>query len=186
MKECIYCKKDYELNYFYNDKSKKDGKKPRCKNCEKKYIDKTNRRNYEKRYWNKNIDKRKLKSFRFNSKIENKIKAHEKRKKRYYDNNFILNRHINDLKRRLKNKYPIDKNYLKYLIENQLNCYYCGKELLNKYEIEHKIPVSKGGNNSNNNIVLSCMKCNRQKGNKTDIEFKKYISIVKGVGYKMV
>jgi 5-methylcytosine-specific restriction endonuclease McrA len=186
MKLCIHCGKELQLKFFYNDKSKRDGKKPRCKKCEKEYVDMENRRKYEKEYWQRNKNRKVLKAFRYNSKKENKIKAHEKRKLRYYDKDFILRRHINDMKRRFNIKNKIDMFYLKKLIETQKYCYYCGYELFDKYEIEHKIPVSRGGDNSNGNIILSCVKCNRQKGKKTDKEFIEHLSFLKGVDYQVV
>lgn len=46
-------------------------------------------------------------------------------------------------------------------------CQYCGKKAPNvELEIDHKIPVSKGGNNAIENLVTSCFDCNRGKGAK--------------------
>lgn len=46
-------------------------------------------------------------------------------------------------------------------------CQYCGKKAPNvTLEIDHKIPVSKGGNNAIENLVTSCFDCNRGKGAK--------------------
>lgn len=53
-------------------------------------------------------------------------------------------------------------------------CFYCDVELNGKGEIDHKIPVSLGGTNSPDNLTLSCTKCNRDKHNKTAIEFLEY------------
>ncbi len=38
-------------------------------------------------------------------------------------------------------------------------------------ELDHRNPVSKGGSNNIRNLALSCQKCNRQKGNKTEVEY---------------
>jgi hypothetical protein len=55
-------------------------------------------------------------------------------------------------------------------------CYYCGDLFfngsLNCYKHrEHKTPLSRGGSNYISNIVLSCPKCNLEKGTMTHEEF---------------
>lgn len=50
-------------------------------------------------------------------------------------------------------------------------CSYCGK-VGGKLEGDHIIPISKGGTNELHNLTTSCRKCNRQKKDKTVIEFK--------------
>lgn len=50
-------------------------------------------------------------------------------------------------------------------------CQYCGKKAPGVVlEIDHKIPVSKGGDNSMGNLVTSCFDCNRGKSDKHLIE----------------
>ena len=44
-------------------------------------------------------------------------------------------------------------------------CYMCRVDLqLNEIELDHLIPVSKGGDSSPNNLAVSCMFCNRSRG----------------------
>jgi len=54
-------------------------------------------------------------------------------------------------------------------------CYLCGELLYGKLddlpEVEHKIPISRGGTNDISNIGLAHMRCNRRKHAKTDKEF---------------
>jgi CRISPR/Cas system Type II protein with McrA/HNH and RuvC-like nuclease domain len=42
-------------------------------------------------------------------------------------------------------------------------CLYCGCELNRKGDIEHFIPVSRGGRNSKENLALACSSCNSSK-----------------------
>jgi CRISPR/Cas system Type II protein with McrA/HNH and RuvC-like nuclease domain len=58
-------------------------------------------------------------------------------------------------------------------------CHYCGEYLYSKweegrapYDIEHKIPLSRGGTNYIDNIALACADCNSSKGPLTEEEFK--------------
>ena len=68
----------------------------------------------------------------------------------------------------------IDADYLKKLLEGNI-CYYCGCEIKGKKTIDHKIPVVKGGTNGNENLVLSCVHCNTQKGSKTEEEYREWL-----------
>ena len=52
-----------------------------------------------------------------------------------------------------------------YLLEKfNRTCVYCGKQNV-PFEIEHIVPVSKGGSNRVSNLTLSCVECNRAKDN---------------------
>jgi len=56
-------------------------------------------------------------------------------------------------------------------------CYYCGKQLAWKnygkvdkrgaWEVDHSKPKSKGGSDYSRNLFPACIKCNRDKSNKT-------------------
>ena len=50
-------------------------------------------------------------------------------------------------------------------------CEYCGLKLEGKGELEHKVPISRGGESSLDNITLACFLCNKEKHNKTPEEF---------------
>ena len=39
------------------------------------------------------------------------------------------------------------------------------------YEVDHRVPPTRGGNHKLENLVLSCVKCNQRKNRKTDVEF---------------
>jgi 5-methylcytosine-specific restriction endonuclease McrA len=42
-------------------------------------------------------------------------------------------------------------------------CYLCNQELTFEYEVDHFIPVTKGGTNNPGNLRLACKECNRNK-----------------------
>ncbi|MDP5277200.1 HNH endonuclease [Chengkuizengella axinellae] len=52
-------------------------------------------------------------------------------------------------------------------------CFYCGEKggLL---EVDHMMPISRGGSNDLSNLTTSCRRCNRQKRDKTVEEFKEW------------
>lgn len=50
-------------------------------------------------------------------------------------------------------------------------CYYC-RDPFGEYHVDHMTPLCRGGSNSLDNLAISCVKCNLQKGAKTAEEFK--------------
>lgn len=50
-------------------------------------------------------------------------------------------------------------------------CCYCGRFLSNGWELDHAIPLTRGGSNASANLAISCRQCNRAKGNLTPEEF---------------
>lgn len=63
---------------------------------------------------------------------------------------------------------PISKGLRwKVFVRDNFTCQYCGRTPKKHgvtLEIDHKIPVSKGGTNELDNLVTSCSDCNRGKG----------------------
>jgi len=56
---------------------------------------------------------------------------------------------------------------------DKYKCTYCGK-VGGKLEPDHIIPISKGGTNDIINLTTACLKCNRQKKDKTPEEFNQW------------
>lgn len=48
----------------------------------------------------------------------------------------------------------------------QGKCYYCRKKVGITYDVDHVIPLSKGGTNDPSNLVIACPHCNRSKCDK--------------------
>lgn len=56
-------------------------------------------------------------------------------------------------------------------VRDDFTCQYCGDKAEN---IDHVIPRAKGGRNVWENVVASCLKCNRKKADKLPKEAKMY------------
>lgn len=51
-------------------------------------------------------------------------------------------------------------------------CFYCTSPLTPEtLTVDHKIPSSRGGKHHDDNLVVACRKCNKEKGVLTDNEF---------------
>lgn len=60
--------------------------------------------------------------------------------------------------------------------ENEKVCYYCKKSITNEKEltVDHLIPLSRGGKDDKTNMVISCRKCNFEKGDLTEEEYIRF------------
>lgn len=50
-------------------------------------------------------------------------------------------------------------------------CYWCACSIKDSYHVDHVWPLSKGGSNGPENLVLACPTCNQKKHAKTPMEF---------------
>lgn len=79
---------------------------------------------------------------------------------------------------RVKERYPeawakstiTNEILTEWVVANRmLACPYCGDPVK---EIDHKQPLSKGGEHTLENLQMTCLDCNRSKGDMTDEEFR--------------
>jgi len=63
--------------------------------------------------------------------------------------------------------YNVAENRLKIFERDGFKCHYCDKQLTRfSATLDHIQPVSRGGDNSFQNLTTSCLHCNSQRGNK--------------------
>lgn len=58
-------------------------------------------------------------------------------------------------------------------------CWYCGKTLSQCHgtpHVEHQMPLSRGGADSFDNLVMSCARCNTDKGDRTLEEYRQVVA----------
>jgi len=67
------------------------------------------------------------------------------------------------------------KEMKKLIILGQLApyCTYCGKKITdpNDFTMDHKLPLSRGGQTVSSNLTPACMHCNQEKGMLTSEEY---------------
>jgi len=68
---------------------------------------------------------------------------------------------------------PLPKSKKRMIMErDNFTCTYCGKGYPNvKLEVDHKIPLSRGGTHDYSNLTTACRQCNSTKSYKTEKEF---------------
>lgn len=61
-------------------------------------------------------------------------------------------------------------------------CWYCGDDLAETEtpHVEHQYPICRGGEDHQDNVVLSCGPCNKQKRNKTVEEYRSFLERRRG------
>jgi 5-methylcytosine-specific restriction endonuclease McrA len=70
------------------------------------------------------------------------------------------------------NRRPLRPELVRYVNERDNGvCHHCGVKV-EKGEIDHLHPWSRGGTDEPDNLVLSCRSCNRSKGSRTVAEWK--------------
>lgn len=54
-------------------------------------------------------------------------------------------------------------------------CAYCETPLFGSYEVDHIVPLARGGSNDAENLAITCPDCNRSKGVKSVEDFMEYL-----------
>lgn len=68
--------------------------------------------------------------------------------------------------------YNAPENRLKIFERDGYKCHYCEKQLTRfSATLDHIQPVSKGGDNSFDNLITACLHCNAERGNKPAMDF---------------
>lgn len=203
MKKCTKCGEVKRLEEFSKCKTKKDGRASHCKACRKQYYqdNREKLRQLNKQYEQANrqqISERKKQYYEANHEkiaeyhkeyykanrekvleqrkqyLEDNREQVAKKRKRYYQDNKEAYRLHNQKRRAAK------ANAAGHCTPEQLQarfdyhgnrCVYCGSE--KNLQIEHMIPISKGGTNWPANLAPACESCNKSKhARKTFVEFK--------------
>jgi len=167
---CKKCGNDFPESMFYKDKSKPSGFKPRCKPCDKLSIDVERRKKYETIYWSDPERKEKKKAQVKRSTLKNK--DHNKQVRTEYlktDEGINTQRKSGQVTRcKVAGVYIEHVDPLYLYNEQDGICYICHEKITFKaMEMDHVIPVSKGGKHEASNVKMCCGTCNRRKGSKT-------------------
>lgn len=166
---CCKCKKDFDLSFFYKDKYKPSGFKPRCKSCDSLSVDKARRKEYEAAYYSDKENKERKRDVVRRSCEKNK-KAYAKKRKEYLMTDRGMATHRKQTQKRYalkKSAFVEDVPPYDLFIEQGGVCYICdGVFAFKNMELDHIEPIAGGGKHKKDNCKMACVKCNRSKGSK--------------------
>lgn len=170
MKTCSKCKITKLLSEFHKNTKAPDGVRSECKVCRVVISDKDKlviSARYRKYY---ELNATKLKEKSRNYRQENKEVINERLKKWRKNNSAKIRDHKHKRRALIKTNgfYYVSSSEIDKLLTN--SCFYCGAK--SKVELDHVIPISKGGTHSIGNLVAACISCNRSKGAKTIMEWR--------------
>jgi 5-methylcytosine-specific restriction endonuclease McrA len=175
-KKCFRCKVIKDANEFGKEKRNNDGLQSYCKECMNEYS-----RDWDK----KNPEKRRIISKKWRSanpelgiRLAREWNLSHVERKREINRNWNKN-HPKQVRMMEKNRDYRERNAPgKGITEREWNqlkedcdyrCVYCGKKTT--LELDHVIPISKGGAHEILNAVPACRSCNGKKSNKSLLLF---------------
>lgn len=87
-----------------------------------------------------------------------------------------LNKYASEMNRRAQNLKShgiiTDQLLRETILESNGKCAWCDRNLVHQdFEIDHIVALVNGGNNLSENLALTCISCNRRKGEKHPVKF---------------
>ena len=194
-KTCIVCKQSFPATpqYFTCDRSRPDGLHPYCKTCRNarrvarrqasQELTSKNReranawyyanheRAHEKRKQQYATNREQAIEYSRQWRIANPDRYRETMKackhKHYRNNREQYAAYVRNRRARVQGASGSHTAAdIKAMLESQDGkCYYCGCALV-EYHVDHVIPVSRGGSNDPDNLVIACPTCNCSKNDR--------------------
>lgn len=108
---------------------------------------------------------------KYHIKNRNRININSKQWRKLYPEKTAANN------MKLRTRDPIDPELIKLIFKlYDYECMYCCSK--KQLSLEHILPVSRGGDNSFENLGVACKSCNSSKGHKTIVEFKDWLAMI--------
>src|SRR6267154_2262929 len=177
-KVCTSCEQSFPatLEYFHACARVKCGLRNQCKECRSasgKAYRETNKAQdlaRKKEYQQKHKEQGAACVKRYRDKHKDRVIA---RKKRYrethldqYKAQCRSTRHNRRARIRKAEGKHTTADVRKQYERQKGRCYYCKVKVGTKYQVDHVIPLAKGGSNGPENLVIACPTCNHSKHDK--------------------
>lgn len=158
---CRECLREKNRNYQANRRTDPDIRLKE-KHAYKRYYYRSEIREkklaYMSKWYKENITRRKLYSKQYEQSLERKLKRR-------------IRTRTQNAKRKSTPGQFTSKDVQIQIEMQKGKCWWCGELVGDNYEIDHRIPLSRGGTNYPENICIACFNCNRSKGSKMPHEW---------------
>ena len=185
LKTCSKCRIEKLISEFWKKANRPDGLRSACIDCEKADAEIWRKANpdYQKNHYQENkeqilarMKRRRIAHPEFHRTASKHYAEKNKEKIAKMNSDWVRNNPEKNRTKRARRRaselaakgYVVTPKEMGELYRR--NCIYCGS--MEKIEIDHVIPLSRGGNHSIGNLVPSCQYCNRSKGSKTIMEWR--------------
>jgi 5-methylcytosine-specific restriction endonuclease McrA len=183
-KVCARCNENKDVSHYRKFKPSRDGLQSYCNECQKAYNREYRKNNprYAKQH---NAESKRFR--------KNHIEEIKEKLSVWYRKNVTFNRQRNraamkiwrsENKEKIKmysaNRYALllgvegngitTEEWETIKRETGYRCSYCGQKS-DALQMDHVVPVSKGGSHNAENITPACASCNQSKGNRSLIKF---------------
>ncbi len=176
MKTCTVCKQEKPFSDFGKQKGSKYGLRSACKICHtaraKKYAEENKQKvaEYRKIYNAKRSEANKERCRLYNE-LHKADLAEKRRRWRKENANLVKIHNQNRKALRRKQAGSVSKNIIQKLMSAQRGlCANCHADLSESgHHLDHRHPISLGGEHADHNLELLCPTCNLRKSNKDPI-----------------
>jgi 5-methylcytosine-specific restriction endonuclease McrA len=187
-KKCSKCDTEKSPDRFYKHPGCKDGLRPECKACfyaaRRARFDPVRHREYNKKYRAKNPNKDREYYEKNKAILIPRMVEYNRKNREAYLAKMRGWRKANPEKvqvwvrnRRAKLKGLVGSHSIEdindLLKAQNGRCVYCACDIRGAFQVDHIIPVSRGGRNDKANLQLLCKACNLDKRDKDPVEYSK-------------
>lgn len=178
-KRCYKCSREFPrtTDFFYRNKTKWDGLATECQECNRKSVLRRARENPEKRrpadarYREKHRDQERQRIMRWAEENPDKVREKSARWAKENRDKRRANEHRRRAQKRQSQGDHTDADIKRQYKAQKGKCFWCGVKVGKTYHVDHIVPLSRGGSNSPENLVIACPACNLSKGDKLPHEW---------------
>lgn len=164
-KRCFDCGATKRHSEFYRNRSRSDGLDHCCKACQKVRYEANRQAEIEYRRAHYEANKKSYREARRRHYEENRESyavRDRKSRKANPEAAALKSRRRAALKLGAEGSHTVDEVLAMYDDQNGL-CAYCETPLFGSYEVDHMVPLCKGGRDDWENLAIVCRPCNRRK-----------------------
>lgn len=173
-KACSRCQQMLPLTFYFKHPTNRDGLQSWCKECHRirKIANRENNRELyraaSRRRYSANPEAGRQRALEYRLQNPEKVKEMFKR--------WSTENPEKARERGARRRARIEKNGIFKILDKEKKrlvsgpCFYCGAK--GKMELDHVIPVARGGRHSIGNLVSACQKCNNRKRTAYVMEFR--------------